>query len=259
MSLETILCTEISEGVMRVTLNRPEKHNSLNALMIRELTEVARAMAASPTARAVVLDGAGESFCAGGDLAWMQMQLKADDATRQREARDLFGMLAALDGLPQLLIGAVNGAALGGGVGLASVCDVVIAGPAARFALTETRLGLIPATIAPFLMRRIGAAGLRAYGLHGTMLSAAEAQAIGLVTDCAEEGGMEAVVERHLSRLLASAPGAVAAAKAMFRTLEPLNADEALVTSALAARWRSDEAGEGIAAFFAREAPPWKR
>lgn len=258
MTEETIRCMA-KHGVMRVRLNRPEKHNALNAAMIRELTEAARAIAADGELRAVVLEGAGESFCAGGDLQWMKMQFAADDATRQAEARALFGMLDALDRLPQLVVGVVQGAALGGGVGLASICDVVIAGPRARFALTETRLGLIPATIAPFVMRRIGAAALRRIGLHGVPLGAEEAKAIGLVSECVEEGGIEAAVEAHVSRVLACAPGAVAAAKALFRSLAPVSADEALVTEALAARWRSDEAREGIAAFFAKEDSPWKR
>lgn len=258
MSPETIRCL-CADGTMRLVLNRPEKHNALNAQMIAELAEAARAIAASPGIRVVVLEAEGESFCAGADLAWMKAQFDADDAARNAEARALFGMLDALDRLPQLVIGAIHGPALGGGVGLVSVCDVAIAGPHARFALTETRLGLIPATIAPFVMRRIGPAALRAHGLHGTMLSAAEAEAIGLVSECVEDGGMGQAVERHLTRVRSCAPGAVAAAKALFRELSPFTAGEARMVEALSSRWRTDEARQGIAAFFGKEDPPWKR
>lgn len=258
MSPETIRCLG-KDGTMRLVLNRPEKHNAMNEQMIRELTDAARTIAADPGIRAVVLEAEGESFCAGGDLDWMKDQFAADDAARQVEARALFGMLDALDRLPQLVIGSIHGAALGGGVGLVSICDVALAGPRARFALTETRLGLIPATIAPFMMRRIGLAALRAHALHGTIFSAAEAQAMGLISECVEEAGMAEAVARHVSRVLACAPGAVAAAKALFRELSASTADEDCVVGALAARWRTDEARQGIAAFFAKEEPPWKR
>mgnify|MGYP001194485480 CR=1 FL=1 len=253
---ETLRCESLRPGVMHLVLNRPARHNALDAMMIRELMEAAGLIGADPSIRAVVLAADGKSFCAGGDLGWMREQFDAAPEERDRQARALFAMLTALDQLPQLLIGAVQGPAYGGGVGLASVCDVVIAKSDARFALTETGLGLIPATIAPFLFRRIGQAGLRGIGLHGVRVDAAEARALGLVSELADD--LEAAVERHLTHLLACAPGAVAEAKALFRALSSGTAGEAQVVAALSKRWQSREAQEGIAAFFAKEAPPWQ-
>ena len=255
---ETIRCAETQPGVMRVTLDRAARHNAMNAIMIRELTDIAEHLAATPV-RAVVLAAAGESFCAGGDLGWMRQQFEASDEQRRVEASALFRMLKALDELPQLLIGLVHGPAYGGGVGLASVCDVVIATPAARFALTETRLGLIPATISPFLMRRIGGAALRRIGLHGVSVGVEEAKAMSLVSEIASPEGLEEALQRHLDLVHASAPGAVAAAKALYRAVAEKGAGEELVADALAERWRSEEARAGIAAFFAKEAPPWRK
>ena len=255
---ETIRCAETQPGVMHVTLDRAARHNAMNASMIRELTDIAEHLAAAPV-RAVVLAAAGESFCAGGDLGWMRQQFEASDEQRRAEASALFRMLKALDELPQLLIGLVHGPAYGGGVGLASVCDVVIATPAARFALTETRLGLIPATISPFLMRRIGGAALRRIGLHGVSVGVEEAKAMGLVSEIASPEGLEEALQRHLDLARGSAPGAVAAAKALYRAVAEKGAGEELVADALVERWRSEEARAGIAAFFAKEAPPWRK
>ncbi|MFN4140351.1 enoyl-CoA hydratase-related protein [Aestuariivirga sp.] len=257
-SFETIRC-EATEGVARLTLARPHKNNALNAQMIRELTEAALLLAEDRGCRAVVLEGEGRSFCAGGDLAWMKEQFDASAEHRRGEAEALARMLRSLDELPQLVIAVVGGAALGGGVGLAAVCDVVIAAPLARFALTETRLGLVPATIAPFLLRRMGAAALRQAGLHGEMLGPVEAKAIGLVTEVVEEGGADEAVRRHVRQVMASAPGAVAEAKALFRALAQGKAGEEQAIAALVRRWQSEEARAGIAAFFAKEVPPWQR
>ena len=254
--------TIMSEGprdcVRRLTLNRPEKHNALDGQMIRELTDAARQIAADPGARAVIIGGAGKSFCAGADLGWMRAQAQATSEARAAQAQALFNMFTALDELPQLVIGVVHGQVLGGGVGLASVCDVVIAAPGTRFALSETRLGLIPATIAPFLMRCMGESALRRVGLHADMFTADAAKAMGLVSEIAAEADLATAVERHVGLVLAAAPGAVARAKALYRALARGEADEQHVTRALVERWQSAEAQQGIAAFFAREAPPWR-
>jgi len=257
-SYETIRCEDMAPGVIRVTLDRAAKHNAIDATMIRELTDVAGYLVTS-SCRAVVLAAAGESFCAGGDLGWMREQFDAPDTHRGEQARALFRMLTALDELPQLLIGLVHGPAYGGGVGLACVCDIVIATDAARFALSETRLGLIPATISPFLMRRIGPAALRRIGLQGAPIDAEEAKAMGLVSEIAGPGALEDALQRHIDLVLSAAPGAIAAAKALYRTLAEKGGEEETVANALAERWRSDEARAGIMAFFAKEAPPWRK
>jgi methylglutaconyl-CoA hydratase len=253
----TITLMHGPDGIARLTLNRPERHNALDATMIAELTEAARELSLAPGTRALVLTGKGSSFCAGADLGWMRRQLEASPAERAGEAQSLAAMLRAIDELPLLVMAAIEGAAYGGGVGLAAVCDLVIAGPAARFALTETRLGLIPATIAPYLQRRIGAAALRRHALHGLPFGAEEAKLMGLVADIAAAGVAEAV-DAHLARVLACAPGAVGEAKRLFREIAAGTAGEAETVAALARRWSSAEAAAGIAAFFRKEKAPWQ-
>ncbi|MEY8841991.1 enoyl-CoA hydratase-related protein, partial [Cribrihabitans sp. XS_ASV171] len=153
---DTLDLTVDDRGVARLVLNRAEKHNALSAQMIADLTAAAGRLGADDAVRVVVLTGAGKSFCAGGDLAWMQQQMAADPETRFTEARKLAEMLQALNTLPKPLIGAVQGNAFGGGVGMASVCDVAIGVDTLKMGLTETRLGLIPATIGPYVVARMG-------------------------------------------------------------------------------------------------------
>ena len=152
---DTLTLTRDDRGVATLTLNRPEKHNAMSGQMLQELQDAARALAADRSVRVVVLTGAGKSFCAGGDLAWMQAQMDADAETRAREARVLAEMLNLLNTLPQPLIGRLQGNAFGGGVGMASVCDVAIGVDSLKMGLTETRLGLIPATIGPYVIARM--------------------------------------------------------------------------------------------------------
>jgi methylglutaconyl-CoA hydratase len=225
--------------------------------MIRELTEAAREIAADTSVRVVVFSGEGRSFCAGGDLAWMKAQFEAEREGRVSEAKRLAAMLRAIDELPQFVIGAVHGAGYGGGVGLMAVCDLVIAADTARFALTETRLGLIPATIVPYLHRRMGEDGMRRVALHAQAFDAAAAKDLGLVSEIVTDGELSAAADRHIVQALSCAPGAVAAAKQLFRRIAVEGAGEADAIAALAARWESEEARAGIAAFFAKEKPPW--
>ena len=175
------------------------------------------------------------------------------------EARRLAGMLGALNTLPKPLIGRVNGAAFGGGVGLMSVCDAVVAVEGARFALTETRLGIIPATIAPYVIARLGEGRARAVFFSGRVFDAAEARDLGLVTRVVPADGLDAAVEAEVAPYLATAPGAVARAKRLARSLgAPIDDGvvEATVT-ALADAWETAEAREGIAAFLEKRPPPW--
>ena len=255
---ETLLLGADSRGVATLTLNRAQRHNALDAAMIRELTDAAVRLAADSAVRVVVLEGAGKSFCAGGDLGWMEQQFHAAREMRLEAARQLADMLRAVDELPKLVIAVINGATYGGGVGLASVCDVVIAGPAAKFALTETRLGLIPATIAPYLHRRIGLSAMRQLALHAAPFDAVEGKAIGLVSEVAGAEEISEARERHVQMALACAPGAVAAAKQLFMRIETGEADQSAVIAALADRWESPEARQGIAAFFNKVEAPWR-
>ena len=254
---ETIHLETDARGIARLVLNRPDKHNALNAAMIREITDAATRLANDNSVRAVVLSASGRSFCAGGDLAWMKQQFDADHTTRVLEASHLAAMLRCLDELPKLLIAVIEGSAFGGGVGLAAVCDIVLAAPDAKFALTETKLGLIPATIAPVLLRRIGLANIRRFALNACPFGAVEAQSIGLISEIHERQELGASVERQIDLALACAPGAIADAKQLFRRVAAGAISQSATAEALATRWEADETRQGVEAFFLHRRPPW--
>jgi methylglutaconyl-CoA hydratase len=257
--MQTVSIAVDGRGVATLTLDRAEKHNALSEAMIAELTQATERLARDPAVRVVVLTGAGASFCAGGDLDWMRAQIAADAATRALSATALARMLAALDSLPKPLIGRVQGQAFGGGVGMMSVCDVAVGVDTATFGLTETRLGLIPATIGPYVIARIGAAMARRVFFSGRRFGADEAVRLGLLARAVPAGDLDAAVEAEVAPYLASAPGAVAEGKALVRRLGP-RIDEAVIAEtveALVRRWESPEAAEGIGAFFERRKPRW--
>jgi methylglutaconyl-CoA hydratase len=259
MDHHTIRIETDARGVATLTLARPEKRNALSAQMIAELTQAAGALGNEPLVRVVVLAAEGDSFCAGGDLSWMQEQMAADAATRATEARKLAMMLAALNNLPKPLIGKVQGQAYGGGVGMMSVCDVAVGVDGARFGLTETRLGLIPATIGPYVVARMGAAKARQVFGSARIFEADEAVRLNLLARAVAPADLDAAIEAEVKPYLSCAPGAVAEAKALIRTLAPLPTDAQIEASiaALVTRWESPEAQIGINAFFAKQRPDW--
>ena len=246
-------------GVARLTLARPEKHNALDAVMIEEITEAARGLVTDTSVRVVVLAAEGRTFCAGGDLGWMRDQMEADSAAREGQARALAGMLAALDRLPMPLLGAVQGSSYGGGVGLLSVCDIAVGVEGSAFAMTEVRLGIIPATIGPYVLARIGAPAARRLMLSARRLRPEEALRLGLLARVVPPEGLDAAIEEEVAALLACAPGAVADTKRLIRDLaRPVGPDAIdLSIQALVARWETEEARAGIRAFFEKTAPPW--
>ena len=248
-------------GVAHLWLARPEKHNALSAQMIAELTDAAAALGADPAVRVVVLAADGASFCAGGDLAWMQAQIGADAATRADAARALAGMLQALNTCPKPVIGRVHGNAFGGGVGMMAVCDVAVGVSGTRFGFTETRLGLIPATIGPYVLARMGESLARRVFMSSRLFDADEAARLNLLARVVAPQALDDAVEAEVVPYLACAPGAVASAKAQARALGPRIDAETVEASiaGLVARWESPEAAEGIAAFFAKRPPRWAR
>ena len=256
-SFETIRLETDARGIARLTLNRPEKHNSFNSIMIGEIAAAAATLATDARVRAVVLSATGKSFCAGGDLDWMQEQFAANRAGRLAEASRLADMLRLLDDLPKLLIAVIEGAAYGGGVGLASVCDIVLAAPEAKFALTETRLGLIPATISPFVVRRIGLANARRFALNSNPFGAEAARSMGLVSEIHDAQDLAAALQRQLELALACAPGAIADTKQLFRRAASGALSQTATVEALADRWEEEEARQGVEAFFKHRTPPW--
>lgn len=256
---ETVTQKTDARGVATLTLNRPEKHNALSARMIAELTQAAGQLASDDTVRVVVLAASGKSFCAGGDLGWMQAQMAADPETRFVEARKLAEMLNALNTLPKPLIGALQGNAFGGGVGMAAVCDVAIGVESLKMALTETRLGLIPATIGPYVIARMGEARARRVFMSARLFDAAEAVELGLLARAVPQEALEEAVEAEILPYLSCAPGAVSSAKKMVQSLGP-RIDDAVIDHTiqqLVARWETSEAHEGISAFFEKRKPAW--
>lgn len=255
----TLTVMRDARGVAQVTLNRADKHNAMNAEMIDELSALAAALARDSAVRVVVLTGAGESFCAGGDLGWMQAQMAASATERAEGARRLAGMLGAWNTLPKPVIGRVQGPAYGGGIGLISVCDVAVGVDSARFGLTETRLGLIPATIGPYVLARLGEAMARRVFMSARLFGASEAVTLGLLARVVPAEDLDGAIEAEVKPYLACAPGAVAAAKALALKLggaiTPDQIDHSIAE--LVARWEGDEAAEGIAAFFAKRKAAW--
>jgi methylglutaconyl-CoA hydratase len=258
---ETIRIAVDERGVATLTLNRPEQHNALSDLMIDELLNATLRLANDDAVRIVVLTGSGASFCAGGDLGWMQAQVNASRADRIEAARKLALMLKALRDLPKPLIGRVNGQAYGGGVGLISVCDAAIGLTGARFGLTETKLGLIPATISPYVVARIGQAHALRTFTSARLFDAEAARHMGLLHEVVEFESLDAAIEAEIKPYFSTAPAAVAASKRLVHLLgAPI--DEAVIEmtlTRLADTWETPEAAEGIAAFFAKLSPSWKR
>lgn len=250
-----------ARGVATVTMNMPERHNALSAEMMDALIRAAADLGANPAVRAVILTGAGKSFCAGGDLAWMQRQIAAGPDQRDAAARKLATMLQALNTMPRPLIGRVQGQAFGGGLGLMSVCDVAVGADHAKFGFTETRLGLIPATIGPYVVARMGEAMARRVFMSARIFDATEAVSLGLLARAVPATGLDDAVEAEIAPYLACAPGAVAAAKALIRDLGARIDREVIDHSvhALTDRWESPEAAEGIDAHFAGRKPGWAR
>jgi len=261
MTWDTISLNTDSRGVATLMLDRVAKHNAMSAQMIEELTQAAAQLDADEAVRVVVLTGAGGSFCAGGDLAWMQDQIKADGATRAEHAGKLAGMLGALNTLSKPVIGRIQGQAFGGGMGLISVCDVAIGVTGAKFGFTETRLGLIPATIGPYVLARMGEAMARRVFMSARLFSTQEAVTMGLLAKAVAPEDLDAAIEAEVKPYLSCAPGAVASAKTLALTLGAgIGPDDVSHSiGQLVARWESAEASEGIAAFFDKRKPGWVR
>ncbi len=260
-AFETLLLSVDARGVATLTLNRPATHNAMNATLIAELKQAAGWLAGQSSVRAVVLTGAGASFCAGGDLGWMQQNMKKSRAERVAESFELALMLRALNELPMPLIGRINGPAYGGGVGMIAVCDVSVAVDTGVYCLTEVRLGLLPANIAPYVVARMGEANARRTFLTAKRMTAAEARRLGLVSEVVGAEQLDAAVERELADLLQCAPGAVAATKKLVSYVDSHDLSTSMIYAAdkLADAWETEEGHEGISAFFAKRAPAWRQ
>jgi methylglutaconyl-CoA hydratase len=260
MDYTTLALNRRPHGVLEVTLNRPETHNAMSITMIRELRDLCDALSAQNDTRAVVLTGAGRSFCAGADLRWMQEISQQSREARMREARELAEMLHALDTLPALTLARVNGPAFGGAVGVISCCDLAVASENAVFALTEVRLGILPATISPFVVRRLGGSQARRVMLHARRFDAEEALRLGLLSRVVAVEDLDEAVEAEVQLLLACAPESVGRTKQLIRQVEGQLPEDVrdLTIDQLADVWEHPSSKEGISAFFEKRPPAWK-
>src|SRR5262245_23126098 len=249
-------------SVERLTLNRPEVRNAFNEHVIAELTAGAgatRAAAAGGGMRVAVIAGAGKMFCAGADVTWMSKTVQYKREQNLDDATAASRMFGAIDSLPIAVIGRIHGAALGGGAGLAAVCDICVAADSAVFGFTETKLGILPAVISPFALAKIGRSAARELFLTGARFSAARAREIGLVHAVVPDAELDGAVDRYLHELLGAGPQAIAAAKALIPEVWPLSVNDAMTVtaSAIAERRVSPEGQEGLRAFLEKRKPRW--
>lgn len=248
-------------AVITVTLARPEAHNALNAALVEELTRCFEELAEDERVRVVVLEGEGRSFCAGADVGYMRDTAGFSYEENLKDARRLAEMFWVLDECPKPVVAKVRGAAIGGGAGLVAVADVAVAEEGARFAFPEVWLGIAPATIAPFVVRKVGASHARSLFLTGERFDARRAREVGLVHEVAPEAGLDAAVEEKLDHLLRGGPVAQATVKGLLRRLETTEPmEQPGLTARVISEIRTGEEGqEGLAAFLDKREPRWRR
>ena len=247
--------------VARVYLNRPEVRNAFNDEVIAELTLAFRELGTEPGVRAIVLGGHGKAFCAGADLNWMRAMAGYDWARNRADAQALADMLWTVYACPVPVVGRLQGDCYAGGMGLAAACDVVVAAEGMHFCLSEARLGLLPATISPYVVRAMGEQAARRYFLTAERFSAAQAQAIGFVHELAAPEALDAKVDELVDLLAANGPEAVKACKRLVQDVagQPITAELRADTARRIADIRaSDEGREGVQAFLNRREPSWR-
>lgn len=246
-------------SVEHVVLNRPDVRNAFNEDVIHELTAWSKTVRSDNGPRVAILSGAGKVFCAGADLAWMSRMVGYSREENVRDASEMARMFLALDTLPIPLIGRIHGAALGGGSGLACVCDIVVAEDQAMFGFTEVKLGILPAVIAPYAVARIGRAAARELFLTGARFSAERARQIGLAHSIVPAADLDREVDRYVRELVSSGPEAVAAAKAMIQQVWNHSPADVLSHTAetIATRRVSAEGQEGMKAFLEKRKATW--
>jgi len=254
------LIVEIRDAVALIALARPDVHNAFNETLIAELTRALQAVDADDSVRAVILLGHGRSFCAGADLNWMKKMAGYGRAENLADALALAAMLKTLNNLSKPTIARVHGAAFGGGVGLVACCDIAIAAQEATFSLSEAKLGLIPATISPYVIEAIGARQARRWFLSAERFPAAEAFRIGLVHDIVPQDDLDARINELLGPLLVAGPKAQAAAKELIRAVAHRPIDDGVLADTaarIAAMRASPEGREGVAAFLDKRHAAW--
>lgn len=250
-------------AILYVTLNQPETRNALSVRMVTELHDMAWECERDAAVRCVVLRGAGGNFCAGGNFSDFQQMMQSPLPTNGRDPiavanREFGSLLQALQALPQALIAVVEGAAMGGGMGLAAVADIVLADERAQFAMPEASLGLPPAQIAPFVAQRIGTTHTRRLALTAARFNAVQAQALNLVDEVVPDGAaLEAALQKTLAAILRCAPRAIASTKAILARGEKMDATLDFAAAEFALALRSGDAAEGVRAFVEKRPAAW--
>ncbi|MBA3045497.1 MAG: enoyl-CoA hydratase/isomerase family protein [Candidatus Thermoplasmatota archaeon] len=249
------------QDIVTVTLNRPEIHNPFDEKMISELTDFFKSVNQNNTARAVVITGAGKSFCAGADLNWMKRMGQYSHEENVYDATDLSRMFQALEDIEIPVIAKVNGAALGGGAGLACACDFVIASEKAKIGFSEVKLGLLPGVISPYVIDRVGAKRATQLFITGERLEAELARKLGLFDDVVEPDDLNGVVDRFIRQIMTGGPQAVKECKRLARTGAHMERGEfkKYCINAIAIIRASPEGKEGVTAFLEKREPKWRR
>ena len=249
----------LKDRTARVSFNRPDVHNAFNAAMIAELDDAFTKIKNDRTIRVTVVTGIGKSFCAGADINWMREIIHYSFEQNLEESLHLAELLHKIYTLPQPTLAMVNGTAIGGGTGFISACDIAIASDQARFGLSEVKIGLVPAAISPYVIRKIGESKAREYFLTGKRISAQKACEIGLLNEVVPAGQLEEKVEEIVSLLLTSGPEALASCKQLIQEVPKMSLEEAKAfTARMIANLRvSKEGQEGMAAFLEKRRPSW--
>jgi len=250
-----------ARGVVRLTLNRPDAHNALSPELTGALEEAVGTLKGDAALRALVLTGAGASFCAGGDLKAMRAMVAGTRADRMARSTRFARLLAAIRALPVPVLARVNGPAYAGGAGLVSVADITIAAESARFGFTEPRIGIAPANISPYVIARIGITAARRLFLTGQRFEAAEGVRIGLYDRVVAADALDAAIDAELEAILQCSPTALAACKRLIAEVpgKEGEAATAFTSTLLADLWETEDAREGIAAFNDKRKPRWAR
>ncbi|MBD5636107.1 MAG: enoyl-CoA hydratase/isomerase family protein [Candidatus Eremiobacteraeota bacterium] len=257
---QALLSVRRSDGVARVELERPDVRNAFNAASIAELHAAFERLDADTSVRAIVLSGAGKTFCGGADVTWMRASLDLSREDNLEDARAMSRMFRAIDRVSKPVIGRIHGAALGGGAGLVACCDVAVASSATIFGFTETKLGILPAVISPFVLAKIGGTHARALALTGERFDAARALAIGLVHEVVpDDDALDAAVARIVLEVRGASPTGIAATKVLLREVAQAGYDATLeiTAAAIAAQRTSPEGQDGLRAFLEKRPPAW--
>lgn len=254
--------TSVEGRVGRVVLSRSDLHNAFNEQMIAELREAFITLGKNHEIRAVVLSAEGKSFCAGADLNWMKKMIDYTFEENVNDAHALSAMLKVIHDCPKPVIARVHGAAFGGGVGLIAACDMAVAVESASFCLSEVKLGLLPAVISPFVLKKIGPGHARRYFVTAERFSAAEALRIGLISEVvADEPALDTGVSKLVDALCANGPEAVTECKVLIQQVWPFDWDRAvdITTKMIAERRASAEGQEGMRSFLEKRSPNWQQ